>query len=176
MSETETTVSRTDHHNPVRVRAHHAHLDGLATGDHHDAHCVNYVDHYGRVGPRPYRYRYVTRTEAEANGWTIAWESGPTAERVNAAVPFGPFACDIDDVHGRCTRWIEDRDRWPYTGPIGKTNRRTYYHAPERAAVRNSLRRALNEARYGGDPYENVDEVVPTGQHRHAMYGGGWWD
>lgn len=164
-------MSRTDHHNPVRVRAHHAHLDGHAADEHHSAFCVNYVDHLGRVGPRPYRYRLVTRDEAKTNGWTIAWESG-SSSRVTAAVPFGPFECDIDDVSGRCSRWIEDRDRMPYTGPIGKTNRRTYYSAPERAAVRGSLRRALTEYNATGD----VDEVTPTSQHRHAMWGGGWWD
>lgn len=168
-------MSRTDHHNPTRVRAHQAHADGLATEEDHSSFCVNYVNRYprfGGLGPRTHEVRYVDRSDAEANGWTITWEEHSRSARVYARVPVAPHECDIDLVHGRCTRWIEDRDRMPYTGPIGKANRRTYYWEPERAAVRSSLRRALAEARYGGD----VDEIVPTAQHRHAMFRGGWWD
>lgn len=85
--------------------------------------------------------------------------------------------CDAqrrDEQHDErrvCTPHIPGKgDRWD---PYAKTarERSTRYWAPERGAVRLSLRRAIRQANTG-----QVDEVVPTSQHRHGTWGGGWWD
>lgn len=172
-------MSRTDHHSPPHIRGHHAHLDGRRTEAQHAYTCIEYRDYF--TGRRYHRTHEISRVEhavAEANGWDLAprWDDFNTATHGYYRVPIVFHDCDIDSAHGKCSRWVDDRDRMPYTGPVGKVNRRIYYRTPERAAVRASLRRALREARYGGDYNETVDEIVPTAQHRHAIYGGGWWD
>lgn len=75
-------------------------------------------------------------------------------------------------MHGRCTRWVDDRDRWPYGMRPSSSQRHTSYYRPERAVVRNALRHAAQEYRGTGD----VDTIVPTRQHRHSLWRAGWWD
>lgn len=70
--------------------------------------------------------------------------------------------CD-PDIIGRADRW---EPGWKSARECSEG-----YWAPERGAVRLSLERSRKEAFVG-----DVDEVVPIQQHRHGVWGGGWWD
>lgn len=61
--------------------------------------------------------------------------------------------------------YISIRSRQPF--------RRAWF-ASERTAQRAILRSLSREAMYGGDVDEDVIDNRQT--HRHAMWGGGWWD
>jgi len=89
-----------------------------------------------------------------------------------SAVECDAFRATARDEHRTCDRMVAGRYmEWdPYHHPAADRSAR--YYRPERTAVRNALRRAAQESR-GGDV---DDSLIPVAQHRHATWGGGWWD
>ncbi len=75
---------------------------------------------------------------------------------------------------GRCT-WQAEwpfRDRYRYTRPPTREERRAGWHGPQRAAVRDECHAAVAEYRGSG----RVDTIPTTRQHRHSPLRRGWWD
>lgn len=189
-------MSRTDHHAPDWVLALHAHADGRPTAELHGTFCPNRFDPYtGRTGPAcDYTIRLVAAQEAIANDWLLAerWNQfGPRhdahgSQLVYARVPEPPHPCDIDTGGSRCRRFVDYTDRrrrYRYTRRASRAEVTSGYFAPERCAVRDSLRDAVREANAGlvddwleWEPDASRGREVPVRQHRHAEWGGGWWD
>ena len=86
-------------------------------------------------------------------------------------------ACDASSrderVGDRRTCWTTIPGATDAWDPYAKTarERSESYWEPERGAVRLSLERARKQARVG-----DIVEDVPVNQHRHGVFGGGWWD
>lgn len=52
--------------------------------------------------------------------------------------------------------------------------RHHFYYSKERAAVRSSNREMMRDWNANGDDFD--DDIAVVRQHRHACWGGGWWD
>jgi hypothetical protein len=63
-------------------------------------------------------------------------------------------------------------DRRFYVWPPRSFDRHVYWWGPDRANARDLLKSAAKEHRAAGV----VDSEPEPIQHRHAMWGGGWWD
>lgn len=83
-------------------------------------------------------------------------------------VEITPHECDIESRNGRCRAWLSDGHRCDKS----RDDRHLLYFAPERASVRDALRAARDEYNTFGD----TDIEPDNRQHRHAVWGGGWWD
>lgn len=59
---------------------------------------------------------------------------------------------------------------YPWTP--GRQDRRDLWFGPERASVRDQLAAARRDYNAYGD----TDVEPEPRQHRHAIWGGGWWD
>lgn len=167
-------MSRTDHHSPAWVRALRAAQDGHRTEQWHAATCIDALD-----WAPPRVARWVTAREAAAHGWEISdrWERYAPAGRVLALIPSRSQPCDIDTREGRCSRWVEDRDRWGYFSPPSRAEIHSGFYGPERAAVRDSLREAIKDYRANGTEEDWEPDVdVPVRQTRASTWAGGWWD
>lgn len=95
----------------------------------------------------------------------------------------GDRPCDLPpepDRHHRrswthptgCTWEPTGWDRRYYTWPPNHLDRHAYWWGPDRANTRDLLKSAAKEYRAASE----VDSVPDPVQHRHAMWGGGWWD
>lgn len=74
----------------------------------------------------------------------------------------------------RQCRWLPvwpRRDRYMYTWPPSREDRRAGYWGPDRARVRDQLKSAAKEFRAAGE----VDTIASTVNHRHYPMTGGWW-
>lgn len=91
-----------------------------------------------------------------------------------------PDLCDLHmpaTANGwpHCEHILRETPRSPrwYYGGLGKKARHLRWNAPERTATREALTELVKQHRGGA---ELDDSRVPVQQHRHATWGGGWWD
>lgn len=120
-------------------------------------------------------------------GWNYK-KNQETGRIVKVAITDG--SCDFDpktssNYRRGGTNWTRDWHRcgwdlphyysWnhPYYRNPPAEDRRLYYWKPERNAVRMSNREMMRDWNANGDC---DDDIAVVDQHRHTMYGGGWWD
>lgn len=121
----------------------------------------------------------MSRTRKDAPAWVRQNRAAHLNTRIRhgcgSSPRHGNLTCDAhraDVPAGKrvCRRAL----RGAWWDPYAKTaaERSASYWAPERHSVHQALRRAVRAARR-----RDLDAIdIPTAQHRHATFGGGWWD
>jgi hypothetical protein len=121
----------------------------------------------------------MSRTRKDAPAWVRQNRAAHLNTRIRhgcgASLCHGTLACDAyraDVPAGArvCRRAL--RGAWwdPYATTASE--RSSAYWEPERQNTRQAVRRAVRAARRRD--FDDID--VPTAQHRHGTFGGGWWD
>lgn len=149
-------MSRTDKDRPWWIR-NHDETDGLREVHDHRARWKWLCD-----CPRP--WWAVTGGRHRIGEGTWGWSEGE---------------CEIDSrvddgrKSWRVSCYRERIDRLSFYGSASREWRRARYWGPERAADRAIHRNLVKDWNTFGDC---DDSAVQLNQHRHATFGGGWWD